>query len=121
MQYVEDRIGNAAAQWGRDAPRRRSVPLSLRPETGNSSTSHQSHPIIRVDVVGLGENDPHQMQEFYPPPSPIFPGQHGSFSEEAMINRLDGVSPQDVRFAQLDVRFRFWNEVPSPNRSEQEY
>jgi hypothetical protein len=118
MQYVQDQISNAAAQWERQAPHRRSVPLSIRPGgllpnplvtsssssstgTKNSSASDQSQmsiPIIRIDAVAPEEDSPGLMQEFYPPPSPISPSQLGSFSNEAMINRLDGVSPQITQF-----------------------
>lgn len=119
MQYVQDQISNAAAQWERQTPRRRSVPLSFRSGgslpnplaasssssstgTRNSSASDQSQtsiPIIRIDVVAPEEDGPSDlMQEFYPPPSPISPSQPGSSSNEAMINRLDGVSSQVDQF-----------------------
>lgn len=144
MQYVENQIRNAAVRWERQAPRRRPLPLSLRPGdippnsnplvafsrssstgTRNSSGSDQSLlniPIIKIDVVGSEDNCPHSMQEFYPPPSPISLSQSGSFLNEAIINRLDGVSPQLIRFdSKLDAGFRFWNEGPSLSKNEQEY
>ena len=116
MQFVEDQINNAAAHWERHRPRRRSVPLPFRlgdlpsnhlvassssssTGTRNSNASDQSHlsvPVIKIDVVEPEGNGPHPMQEFYPPPSPISPSQSGSLTNEAMIDRLDGVSPQVV-------------------------
>jgi hypothetical protein len=67
--------------------------------TKNSNASEQprlSIPDIKINVVGPEEDDPHPMQEFYPPPSPIAPSPAGGPSNEAMINRLDGVSSQIV-------------------------
>jgi len=118
MQDVEVQLGNAAARWETPTPSRRPVPFPHRPgnslpnslvvspsssstETRNSRASdlpQSGTPVIRIDVVGLEENDPDRMQEFYPTPSPISPSQSGSQSNEALINRLDGVGPRVVWF-----------------------
>ena len=105
MQYVEAQIGNATIPNGIPATSRR--PGALSPKqiavstsssstaTKSSTTSDQSQlniPIIKIDMVEP-EDKSHLMQEFYPPPSPISPIQPGSFSNEAMINRVDEVSP----------------------------
>ena len=120
MQDVEVQIGNAAVQWeGVHTPRRRPPPPSSRPGgllptplmasfnssstgTRNSTASDQSRlSIPDIRIVGPDENEqPHHMQEFYPPPSPISPSYPGGPSTEAKINRLDGVSP---RVAQSDL------------------
>lgn len=49
-------------------------------------------------MAGPEGNEPLPMQEFYPPPSPISPSQPGNLPNEAVINRLDRVSPQIVSF-----------------------
>lgn len=106
MDYVEVQVGNAAS-W-QQIPSRGSVPFPLRPDdssqnppspsstrTRNSSAydlPRLSIPAIRIDVVGPEENSPYPMQEFYPPPSPISTNSSESHSNEALINRLDGVS-----------------------------
>jgi len=129
MQYVEVQVGTAAARWETQTPSRRSVPLSRRHRDSlsnlsisppsPSSTGGMRHssasdppraniPEIRIDVVGPEENDPYPMQEFYPIPSPISPSQAGGQSNEALINRLDRVSPPTLRFGyDLNVGFSF--------------
>jgi hypothetical protein len=106
MQDVEIQVGNAAAQWESRGPATRlprsedhlpsllAFPTSSSPSsTGrrNSSASDMSA-TIGINVVGPEEDDPHRMQEFYPCPSPITPDQSVSHSNEALVNRLDGVS-----------------------------
>jgi hypothetical protein len=110
MHYVGVQVGNAAARWKPPIPSRGLVPLLPRPgispqnllmippspsstRTRNSSASDLDTPVIRIDVVGPEGNDPYLMQEFYPPPSPISPSPSGSYSNEALIDRLDGVGP----------------------------
>lgn len=58
-----------------------------------------------------GDN-PYHMQEFYPS-SPISPGPSGGTSGEALINRLDGVSPRAAWFDYcFNAGFSFWTGVP---------
>ena len=108
MQDVEGRVGDAASEWETPMPSHGPVPFPSRPgdsqnaptippgliETRNSSASDlpkSNPPAIRI--VGPDENNTHPMQAFYPPPSPISPSPSGSSSDEALINRLDSVSP----------------------------
>ena len=116
MQDVEVQVRDAAVLWETPMPlRHRLVPFPQRPwdplpnpvtvspspssaGSRNSSASdlpRSNTPDIRIDVIGPEEGNLHPMQEFYPPPSPISPGPGGQ-SSEALINRLDGVSPRLV-------------------------
>lgn len=117
MQNVEVQVGNAAAQWETWVLSRRPVPFPRRPrepspssvmatyscsstETGNSSASdlpRLNAPEIRIVVDGPEDSNPHRMQEFYPPPSPISP-YPGTQLNGAFIDRLDGVSSRMIWF-----------------------
>lgn len=110
IRDVEVQVGGAATRWEIPVLSRGSVPFPRHPgdsqdtsitpsrssstKTRNSSASDLSRlhmPVIRV--VGADENNSNPMQEFYPPPSPISSSPPGSPSDEALINRLDSVSP----------------------------
>ena len=132
IQRVEVQVGNAATQWRTPVQSRSPAPPSPRPgdstqnslvfppspsptRTRNPSVSdlfRLNVPVIRVDVAGPEESSPHRMQEFYPPPSPISSNQSGSHSNEALINRLDGVSPRSPQFGYgIDAGFSFWSGI----------
>lgn len=117
MKDVEVHVGNASARWKTPIPSHHLVPFPRHPqesppssliassshsstETRNSNASDSPRlnaPGIRIVVVGPEDSDPHRMQEFYPTPSPISPHPEVQ-SNEALIDRLDGVRPQMVWF-----------------------
>jgi len=110
MQDVEVQVGDAAANLETPMASHGPVPFpshtggskdvpTTPPGSGSTETRKSSAsdlpkldtPAIRI--VEPDENNIHTMQEFYPPPSPNSPSPSGSSSDEALINRLDSVSP----------------------------